>query len=272
MNDARVARCLTSIRTLSGALAQELRALSPKAWDRPTNCAPWRIRDLAAHVVSSGEGFVASIRQGLAGSVEPALSQAARQRREAELADAEPEMVAQALEAVTAEFIGLYDGLGEEELAAICFHRRGNRSVRWYAAHRLAEVAFHSWDFQFSLGWQPRFDEQVAAMLLPTLLESNAPRTYAAGLTPQRGRGERYELVVADDPEACWIVTIAPDELDARRGPGRADLTITGSAADLALLVYGRGDELSALSQSGAVRLEGDLALAERFAQIFPRP
>ena len=42
---------------------------------------------------------------------------------------------------------------------AICFHRRGNRSVRWYAAHRLAEVAFHSWDVQVSLDRDPTFYE-----------------------------------------------------------------------------------------------------------------
>jgi hypothetical protein len=38
------------------------------------------------------------------------------------------------------------------------------------------------------------------------------------------------------------------------------------------LLIYGRGQDLRTLGQSGAVRLEGDLALAGRFALIFPRP
>ena len=61
-------------------------------------------------------------------------------------------------------------------------------------------------------------------------------------------------------------------KLEATRGGATAaDLTITGSAADLALLVYGRSD-LRALAESGAVRMAGDMALAERFAQIFPRP
>src|SRR5262249_38254880 len=167
--------------------------------------------------------------------------------------------------------IGLYDGLDEHELAAIGFHRRGNRSVRWFAAHRLAEVAFHSWDFQLSLDREPKLDEDVALLLLPTLLESNAPRTYAAGLSAERGHGERYLLAVADQPDAQWVVTIDPDELTAVRSEGPADLAITGTAAALALLIYGRYD-LGRLFQSGAVRLEGDAALAERFQVIFPRP
>jgi len=269
--DPQVARCLSFIRSLSDALAGNLRALPPAGWDALTNCAPWRVRDLVAHVVVSGEGFAASIRQGLNGSVEPSVGAEERQRRQVELESADPETAARALQAVTADFEALYAGLDEPQLAAICFHRRGNRSVRWYAAHRLAEVAFHAWDVQFSLGREPQLDDDVAALLLPTLLESNAPRTYAARLKPDRGRGERFRLAVAGDPQACWVVQIDPDALEARRGAAAADLTITGSAAALALLVYGRFD-LPTLARSGALRLDGDLALVDRFALIFPQP
>jgi uncharacterized protein (TIGR03083 family) len=267
-SDPDVERCLSSIRTLSEVLASELLALPPEAWDGPTNCPPWRVRDVVAHVVVSGEGFAASIRQGLAGSVEPSVSNDARERRQAEIETADAATVVQALHTVTDDFIGVYAGLQDHELATICFHRRGNRSIGWYAAHRLAEVAFHHWDIQFSLGRDPSFDEQVAALLLPTLLESNAPRIYAAGLTQQRGNGERFLLAVAD---AHWLIQIDPDQLEARRDDATGDLTIRGSAASLALLVYGRR-ELAALAESGALTLDGDLALAERFGLIFPRP
>jgi uncharacterized protein (TIGR03083 family) len=270
--EPQVDRCLRAIRDVSDALVGDLLTMSPAGWNGPTNCPPWRVRDIAAHVVSSGEGFIASIRRGLAGSVEPSISAEERHRRQTELEAADSTTVAAALNAVTADFIGLYDGLEEVQLSAICYHRRGNRSVSWYAAHRLAEVAFHSWDLRFSQGRSPKLDEEVAALLLPTLLESNAPRTYAAGSTPQRGNGERYLLAVVDDPQARWLVTINAEKLEATRGGATAaDLTITGSAADLALLVYGRSD-LRALAESGAVRMAGDMALAERFAQIFPRP
>jgi uncharacterized protein (TIGR03083 family) len=250
---------------LSDALTSDLVALSPEQWNRPTNCPPWHVRDIAAHIVSSGEGFVGNIRQGLAGSVEPGAGTEERHRRQVELETADPETVARALQAVTSDFQRLYAGLDEPELAAICFHRRGNRSVRWYAAHRLAEVAFHAWDLQLSLGHEPKLNDDVARLLLPTLLESNAPRTYAAGLTPQRGSGERYLLRVVDDPAACWLVTIDPEKLEAKRGDAQADVTITASAATLALVVYGRRD-------LHAAQLTGDLMLADRFPLIFPRP
>ena len=112
----------------------------------------------------------------------------------------------------------------------------------------------------------PHFDEQVARLLLPTLLESNVPRTYAAGLSQERGSGERFLLRVADDPSASWLVTIDADALHVSRGDAPADLRITAPAADLALLVYGRAD----LSNFSGV--QADPALVERFTRTFPRP
>jgi uncharacterized protein (TIGR03083 family) len=270
-SDPEVERCLHFIQELSGALSKDVAGLSADEWDRVSNCAPWRIRDLVAHIVASGEGFAASIRQALKGSQEQSISHAQRDRRQAELVAADPPTVAREIDKITADFTGLYDGLEEDGLSAIGFHRRGNREVRWFAAHRLAEVAFHSWDFQTSLGREPKLDEDVALLLLPTLVESNAPRTYAAGLSAEKGTGERYLLAVADHPDAQWVVTIDPDEMTAVRSDGPADLAISGTAAALALLVYGRYD-LSSLFQSGAIRLEGDAMLADRFGSIYPRP
>jgi uncharacterized protein (TIGR03083 family) len=265
--DPQVGRCLRAIRELSDLLVNEVRQLSAEAWEGPTNCPPWRVRDLVTHVVSSGEGFVDNISRGLAGSDDPPVTDAERQRHLGELAAASPRAVAEALDAVTSEFVHLYAGLTNEDLSKICYHRRGNRSVRWYAAHRLAEVAFHSWDLQFSLGQEPSLGDAVARLLLPTLLESNAPRTYAAGLSQQRGRGERFLLAVADELAARWLVTIQPDRLDVQPGDGPSDLAITARASDLALLVYGRASLASA-----HVTLEGDLSFADRFTLIFPRP
>jgi len=177
-----------------------------------------------------------------------------------------PGAVADALLGVTDEFESLHAGLSDAQLETVCFHRRGNRSIRWYAAHRLAEVTFHGWDLDVSLGHAASVSVEVAGLLLPTLLESNVPRTYAAGLSQERGSGERYLLQVADDPTASWLVTIDPDTLHVVRDRGPADLRITATAASVALLVYGRAD-LSSFDN-----VAGDRALVDRFARIFPRP
>ncbi len=231
-----VERCLSYIRELSAALSAEVRSLSTAAWAGPTNCPPWQVRDI---VVAS-----------------------------------EPAVVAAALDGVTDSFERVLGGLDEAGLSTVAFHRRGNRPARWFAAHRLAEIAFHRWDFQQSLGQNAVFDEGVAALLLPTLLESNAPRTYAAGLSAERGTGERYLLAVAGDPAARWLITIHPDRLDAVPGAApadAADATLTGPAAALALLAYGR-QALAELERAGTLRIGGDAAIAARFPAVFPRP
>jgi uncharacterized protein (TIGR03083 family) len=259
---------LDAIRGLSADLARLIRGLSDTQWDTSSNCPPWRVRELAAHLCSSGEGFVDAIRQGLAGSLVPSASADVRAARHDALVACSPAEVADALLAVTSAFVGMYDGLDEQQLETICFHRRGNRSIRWYAAHRLAEVAFHGWDLRTSLGLSPRFDDQIALRLLPTLLESNAPRTYAAGMSAVRGRGETYRLSVVDDPGASWFVRVEPDALTAARSDaGVADVTVAAPAGALALLVYGRAG-----LASEAFTVSGDTEIADRFAHVFPRP
>lgn len=255
---------LSALRTRSDELVRTISSLGLDDWHAETNCPPWHVNDLCAHLAASGEGFVASIRRGLSGSVEAPLP--TKPSRQEVLAAVSPPIVAAALSRVTDDFDALYKGRSAEDLETICWHRRGNRSMRWYAAHRLAEVAFHGWDLETSLGRSPHFDEATARLLLPTLLESNVPRTYAAGLSQERGRGERLLFRVADDAAQAWLVTIYPDILDVSRGGGAADVRITGAAAELALLAYGRIDIDS------VVEVDGDASIIERFARIFPRP
>jgi uncharacterized protein (TIGR03083 family) len=263
--------CLAAIDEASDALATEIEALSAEAWNGRTNCPPWRVSDLAGHVVDSGRRFSASIRNGLAGSADPPASPDARLTGMAAIAESSPRVAARALRDVTQEFAGLYAGLDETALAAVCYHRRGNRPVRWYAAHRLVEVALHSWDLQVSLQREPVLPEHFAALVLPTLLESNAPLMYALGLGQQPGQGERYLLVVDADPSARWSMTFTPSQLVTLREDSQGDVTVAGSAADLVLLVYGRRD-LSSLSESGRLRLHGDRSLADRLPLLLPKP
>jgi uncharacterized protein (TIGR03083 family) len=260
MTDPHVARCLAAIRERSTTISGVVRPLRRGQWQASTNCPPWRVADLATHIATSGQGFVRSIRRGLEGTLEPAPGGSARP-------EGGPSEVADALTTVTDEFESLYVGLSDAQLDTVCFHRRGNRSIRWYAAHRLAEVTFHGWDLDVSLGRPAALSTDVALLLLPTLLESNVPRTYAAGLSAERGAGEHYSLAAVEDPSARWLVTINPDALQVSREGGPADLKVTAPAATLALLVYGRAD----LRTSGAT-LEGDPSRIDRFARIFPRP
>ena len=264
---ADVDRSLGYIRRITGQLRSELVDLPPDAWDLPSNCPPWPVRQLVAHVVTSGESFRLAVERGLAGITDPTVSEEERARQIRDLAEASPAEVLSRLDRVTAELEALYERLSADELEVICYHRRGNRPARWYIQHRLAEVAFHAWDLRRSLGRPAVLDRDVATFLLPTLLESNLPRIYPSG---PGGQG-RFRLVVDGDAGASWLLDASPERLDVARGGGDVDVTITAPAETLALLVYGRAN-LAEEEQHGRARVEGDRALAERFHQIFRGP
>lgn len=262
-----VDRSLRLIRGLTDRMTALLTALPPEGWDRPTTCPPWPIRTLIGHVVTSAESFRLSVERGIEGSTEPPLPEAEREQRIAAAAATSPQELLNGLTRETAAIEALFERLTADQLAAICYHRRGNRPASWYIQHRLAEVAFHLWDLEGSLGRPAAFDPEAAAFLLPMLLESNLPRIYTSG---PRGEG-RFRLVADDLPNGSWLLTVTPDRLLVQRGAGDAEVTIAGTPAVLALLVYGRAD-LGGEEGAGRLRVEGDRALAERFNTIFRGP
>ncbi len=262
-----VDQALRHIRAVTRQVHERLGGLPAEAWDGPTSCPPWRVRDLIGHVVSSGETFKLAVERGVAGSVEPAVPEAERERRIAEIASSPPDRMLARLDQATDEVEQLYERLTAEQLEAICYHRRGNRPARWYICHRLAEVAFHRWDLDRSLGHDPALHDEVASFLLPTLIESNMPRIYPSG---PRGEG-RFRLSLADDPTRSWLLTATPERLEVTRDGESADATINAAPSVLALLVYGRADLLEE-ERRGRARIDGDRALAARFGQIFVGP
>ena len=85
----------------------------------------------------------------------------------------------------------------------------------------------------------------------------------AAGLAARIGlRNGREEVVVR----------IAGGSLEAARGAAAGcDLVLAGEAPAVAAAVYG-GEPLAALEAAGALAVEGDRRLAERFVTLFPLP
>ena len=69
-----------------------------------------------------------------------------------------------------------------------------------------------------------------------------------------------------------FLVRLAESRLDVSRGAlEEADPILTGTAPTLAAAVYG-GRKLDALEAEGALSVEGDRVLAERFVTLFPLP
>jgi DNA-binding HxlR family transcriptional regulator len=72
--------------------------------------------------------------------------------------------------------------------------------------------------------------------------------------------------------EQSFVARIADGRVHTERGDaGAANAVLTGTAEAIAGLVYGQVP-LEALAAAGALQVEGDEALARRFATLFPLP
>jgi uncharacterized protein (TIGR03083 family) len=265
---AEVDASIWHIRAETRRLRDTLSNLPAEAWDTPTNCPPWPVRRLVAHIVNNAEFIQQNVERGAAGLTEPGITPEERAKRVQYITDAPPAEVVAMLDQTTADLEAALERLSPEQLEAICYHPAGNRSARWYAQQRLAEIAFHQWDLLHSLGRDATIEREVASFLLPMLLESNLPRTYQRG---PKGEG-RFRLVAQDAPDQNWLLVATPERLEVQRGgDGPADVTITAPLGTLALLIYGRAN-LAEEEQRGRARVEGDRARADRFHTIFPGP
>lgn len=90
-------------------------------------------------------------------------------------------------------------------------------------------------------------------------------------LDPARARGIDARIGFRFGTET-YLVRLKKRRINvARRGLESADLIFTGSASAVAAAVYG-GKPLSVLADEGALSLEGDRALADKFVTLFPLP
>lgn len=72
--------------------------------------------------------------------------------------------------------------------------------------------------------------------------------------------------------EHRFVVRVAPGELTVERSfEAKADVTVTGTASAVAACIYG-GQPVELMEQAGALTVEGDRALLQRFVRLFPLP
>ena len=86
-------------------------------------------------------------------------------------------------------------------------------------------------------------------------------------------RGEGFCAVVGLElGRESYVLRVADGAVEAERGEAAgADFVLRGAPPMVAAAVYG-GQPIGALEAAGALEVEGDRALAERFVTLFPLP
>lgn len=114
--------------------------------------------------------------------------------------------------------------------------------VASFWARRMAhESLIHRIDAQLAHDMSNVIERDLAVDGVDELLDTMAPRTFAAGVSGVAGTMHLH----ARDAHARWTAKIASDSLAVARGPSgsrSADVTLTGKASDLLLVLYNRAD------------------------------
>jgi uncharacterized protein (TIGR03083 family) len=125
--------------------------------------------------------------------------------------------------------------------------------VEMWARRQASEIAIHRFDAEQARGIPSHFEPEFAADMLDELLSGFAPRPRESEVGVEAARVLR---VHACDVDEDWYLTIGRNGIETSRRGGDADLTVTGSAAQLYLLMWNRADD-------STVKLAGDTGLMD---------
>jgi uncharacterized protein (TIGR03083 family) len=124
--------------------------------------------------------------------------------------------------------------------------------LAFWARRQAHETAIHRADAESATGSVPEWEPAFAADGIDELFNGFFSR--------RRGRlvadPTRSLAVVATDADAAWTMTIGPDSRTVVAGRQPADLTLTGPATALYLLLWNRG-------RPGGLELDGDRAVLD---------
>jgi uncharacterized protein (TIGR03083 family) len=266
---ARVREALRLHAREGDAFVADLAALDEAAWETPSNCPPWTVRLLAAHVARQVDSYIRSVEIGLSGEAGEPESREARAKIMAEIAARPTAGIIEYLTSTNARFNQWFGDLTPEQLDVTGPHSHGPRSAAWFIEMRLAEMAFHRNDLELSLGRADAdLDQETARFLLPMLLELNVP---AIVNRDKRGGDGTYVVRVKGEPDAAWRLAFRPGGLDVTPGAGDADATFEADPAAIARMMYGR-DTWQDLHKVGRLAVSGDSEAANRFHSLFKGP
>lgn len=130
------------------------------------------------------------------------------------------------------------------DVAAFTFLPAPSPLSMW-ARRQASEIAIHRFDAEQARGVTSHFDSDFATDMLDELLSGFTPR-------PRQVDIEHPEVVHvhAEDTDEHWYITIGAEVVETSRQGDHADLALTGTAAELYLLLWNRTPD-SSVAMSG---------------------
>jgi uncharacterized protein (TIGR03083 family) len=249
--------------------AQQMFALAEQAgaWDAPTACESWEVRDVIGHLVDTMEGYFKAFDVARSGATaENAYGLLGMHERAGDSARAfrnlsQQEMMTR-VRADFATMMGLLEPLNEEEWTSMIVPHfyMGPVPAFIYAAGQLMDFGVHTWDIREGQGKAHALPSDAADLLVPFMfiiwqstIRPDADRTpFTVGVSVTTGHNAgSYRVTVTEDGMSYEPGSV--DDLPA---------VIEFDAGSMVLTAFGR-------INGGTVK--GDQALADRFLNLFHR-
>ncbi|MFI5829234.1 maleylpyruvate isomerase family mycothiol-dependent enzyme [Streptomyces sp. NPDC051578] len=201
-------------------------------------CPGWTLKDLTQHVGSVHRWFTELLRRRIQ---QPPTS------REVDLRLPEqPEGLPAWLAASASEAAEVF---AATDLDAPMWAWGVDQHARFWVRRMLFETLVHRADAQLALGLSPHIDRARAVDGIDEFLTNLPFASPFAPLTAQLRAPDRTVRFTCTDADGDWLVGLRPDGfalVSEDDGPGTADATVRGTAADLLLVLYGRLDHQDA--------------------------
>ncbi len=239
---------------------------APGAWEAPTACTGWAVRDVVGHLVDTTEAYFVSFDAARGkGQAAEALGLRVMPQRVNERATAFRELsqqeMTERLRSDFAKMMEIFQALGPDEWTGLLVQHvyMGPLPAFFYPAFQLMDYGVHGWDIRQGTGRAHGMSGDAADLLVPFMFVVwQATADVAPGSEPIE-----LGIRVSGRNAGEHRVRIGPDGVTFEQGAvDDLPTTIEFDPGSFVLTAFGR-------SNSGTVR--GDAGVADRYLNLFFR-
>jgi uncharacterized protein (TIGR03083 family) len=239
-------------------------AEQPGAWEAPTACEGWTVRDVVAHIVDTTEGYFRAFDAARGGGQVPEpYGVAAMHEKVNEFATAfRGVSQAELMQRLRDDFHKMQEilqAIGPDDWAGMTVTHpyMGPVPAFFYAAGQLMDYGVHSWDIREGTGRHHALSGDAADLLVPfmfwiwqgTVTPGSVTEPFTIGIRVTGRNGGDFRLSFGPDG-------MTYEAGDVESLPARLEF----DASSMVLCTYGR-------CNCGTAR--GDMALVDRFVNLF---
>lgn len=242
-------------------------AAEPGAWEAPTACPAWQVRDIIGHIIDVSESYFVGFDAAHGGPAVPdALGVRVMAARLDDGAKAHRDLTQrEAIDRLRIDFdkmMEMFGSLGPDEWGGLGVPHKymGTLPAYFYPVFHLMDYGVHSWDIRQGMGRAHGLDGDTADLLVPFMLILWQATNDLPADAPPTEVGIR---VVSGHNAGTWLASVRPGGMSYTAAvAGDLPTMIEFDPGSFVLTAFGR-------SNAGTIR--GDVDTAQRFLNSFFR-